>query len=290
MTPDSVDPHGGRDAGTGAGLFRMHPEGTASRGSRVLGGVLLVATIAFLFVALVASPADTESENAMGDLVRIMYVHVPAAIGCYVAFLVTAIGSIGYLWKKTEGWDLLAAASAEVGVVYTALTLVTGSIWGYIAWGTWWEWDARLTSTLVMFLVYIGYLALRSAIVDPIVRAKRSAIVGVIAFLNVPIVHYSVEWWRSLHQDATISRFDPTIDGMKLFALLFGMLLGIGIYVWLMIHRFRMQFAAARVEARGLDYALAERRAEAGPAGFAPPGRATDTEADASATTEETVR
>ena len=267
MTPEPVDPSGGRETGTGAGLFRSHPEGTGSRGSRILGTVILLATAAFLFVALVASPADTDSENEMGDLVRIMYVHVPVAVACYAAFFVTAVGSIGYLWKRTEGWDLLAAASAEIGVVFTALTLVTGSIWGHIAWGTWWEWDARLTSTLVMFLVYIGYLALRSAIVDPVVRAKRSAIVGVVAFVNVPIVHYSVEWWRSLHQDPTISRFDPTIDGLKLFALMFGMVLGILVFLWLLVHRFRMQYAAARLEARGLDLALAERRAEAGPTG-----------------------
>ena len=263
MSPDNVDPRGGRDPGTGAGLFRMHPDGTASRGSRILGIVVLLASAAFLFVALVASPPDDQSENAMGDLVRIMYLHVPAAVACYLAFFVTAVGSIGYLRKRTEGWDLLAAASAEVGVVFTALTLVTGSIWGHIAWGSWWEWDARLTSTLVMFLVYIGYLALRSAILDPVVRAKRAAIVGVVAFVNVPIVHYSVDWWRSLHQGPTISRFDPTIDGLKLFALMFGMLLGIAVYVWLMIHRFRMQYAAAHLEARGLDLALAERRAEA---------------------------
>lgn len=272
MSPDTVDPLGGRAPAPGSGLMRLHPDGTASRGSRIFGIVLVVASLAFLFVALVASPADTESENAMGDMVRIMYVHVPSAIACYTAFMVTAVGSIGYLWKKTEGWDLLAAASAEVGVVFTALTLVTGSIWGHIAWGTWWEWDARLTSTLVMFLVYIGYLALRSAIVDPIVRAKRSAIVGVVAIVNIPIVHFSVNWWRSIHQDSTISRFDPTIDGGKLFALMFGMVLGLAIYVWLMIHRFRMQYVAARIEVRGLDLALVERRAEADAPGRAEPG------------------
>lgn len=274
MSPDTVDPLGGRAPDNGSGLLHLHPDGTASRGSRIFGILLLVATAAFLFVALVASPADTESENAMGDMVRIMYVHVPSAVACYTAFMVTAVGSIGYLWKRTEGWDLLAAASAEVGVVFTFLTLVTGSIWGHIAWGTWWEWDARLTSTLVMFLVYIGYLALRSAIVDPIVRAKRSAIVGVVAIVNIPIVHFSVNWWRSIHQDPTISRFDPTIDGGKLFALMFGMLLGIAIYVWLMIHRFRMQYVASRIEVRGLDLALVERRAEAEAPGLSTPGSA----------------
>lgn len=254
----------GHGAGRAAGFFRVHPEGTASRGSRTLGVVLAAASIAFLALALAISPADTGSENAMGEMVRIMYVHVPAANACYLAFLVTAVASVAYLWKRTEGWDVLAAASAEVGVVFTALTLATGSIWGKIAWGSWWEWDARLTSTLLMLIVYVGYLALRRAVLDPVVRAKRAAVVGLVAFVNVPIVHYSVQWWRSLHQQATVSRFDPTIDGLKLFTLLFGILLGVGLYVWLMIHRFRLQYVESRLEAQGLDVALAERRAEAG--------------------------
>ena len=266
MTPDPAASPVERDPGTAAGLLRVDPAGTGSRGSRVFGIVLLVATALFLADALFWSPPDSgpdASENAMGELVRIMYVHVPMAIGCYLAFLVTAVASAVYLWKRTEGWDMIAAASAEVGVVFTGLTLVTGSIWGQIAWGTWWEWDARLTSTLLMFVIYLGYLALRAAVLDPVVRAKRAAIVGLIAFVNVPIVHFSVNWWRSLHQDATISRFDPTIDGPKLFALMFGMVLAVGIYVWFMIHRFRVQYMAAQLEAKGLDLAIAERRAEA---------------------------
>ncbi len=265
MNTHTSGPREGR-TGTGARVLRVHPDGTASPGSRTFGLVLIVALVAFGAFALVLSPADSgaqASENEMGQLVRIMYVHVPVAIASYLAFLVTAVGSIAYLWKKTEGWDLLAAASAEVGVVFTGLTLATGSIWGHIAWGTWWEWDARLTSTLLLFVMYLGYLALRRAVLDPVVRAKRSAVVGLVAFVNVPIVHYSVDWWRSLHQTATISRFDPTIDGLKLFALLFGMVVVQALYVWLMIHRFRLQFAEARLESKGLDVALAERRAEA---------------------------
>jgi heme exporter protein C len=253
-------------AGSGTGLFRTHPHGTASRGSRLLGLVLIVAIVAFGAFALVFSPADAgsqASENAMGETVRIMYVHVPAAIAAYLSFLVTFVASAAYLWKRTEGWDALAVSSAEVGVVFTALTLVTGSIWGHIAWGTWWEWDARLTSTLLLFVLYLGYLALRRSIIDPAVRAKRAALLGLIAFANVPIVHYSVDWWRSLHQPATISRFDPTIDGLRLFSLMFGMVLVTAVYVWLMMHRFRLQHVEAQLEARGLDVALAERRAEA---------------------------
>ena len=246
---------------SGAGLLRLHPDGTASRGSRILGIVVLVGSVLFLYVALVASKPD-ESLDAMGQLVRIMYVHVPAAIACYLAFFVTAVASAMYLWKRTTGWDALAASSAEIGVVFTALTLLTGSIWGHTTWGTWWEWDPRLTSTALMFVLYIGYLALRRAIIDPTSRAKQSAVLGIIAFINVPIVHFSVDWWRSLHQTATVSSLDPQIDGLRLFALFYGMILALLLYVWLMIHRFRLEFAQQRLEARSLDFALEERRAE----------------------------
>jgi heme exporter protein C len=246
----------------GAGLLRLHPHGTASRGSRLLGIVIVLATAGFLFVALVASAPD-RSLDAQGELVRIMYVHVPAAIVCYLAFLITAVASAMELWKKTQGWDALAASSAEVGVIFTALTLITGSIWGHQTWGTWWEWDPRLTSTALMFVMYIGYIALRRAIVDPVSRAKQSAILGLIAFINVPIVHYSVDWWRSLHQDATVSTLDPQIDGLRLFALFYGMVLGLLVFVWLMMHRFRLEYAQLQLEAKGLDLALEERRAEA---------------------------
>jgi heme exporter protein C len=246
----------------GAGIWRPHPDGTASRASRVLGSVIVVAVVVFLWVALVASEPD-RSLDAQGELVRIMYVHVPAAVGCYLAFLVTAVASAMYLWKRTQGWDALAASSAEVGVVYTALTLITGSIWGHQTWGTWWEWDPRLTSTALMFVMYVAYVALRRAIVDPTSRAKQSAILGLIAFVNVPIVHYSVDWWRSLHQDATVSTLDPQIDGLRLFALMFGMVLGLLVFVWLMMHRFRLEYSQLQLEAKGLEVALEERRAEA---------------------------
>ncbi len=278
MTSAPAGPAVDRDPGPAAGRSRTHPEGTGSPGSRTYGIVVAVALLAFLAVALFISPADSgpqASETEMGELVRIMYVHVPVAIACYVAFLVTAVASAAYLWKRTEGWDVLAAASAEVGVVFTALTLATGSIWGHIAWGTWWEWDARLTSTLLLFVLYLGYLALRRAVLDPAVRAKRAAIAGLIAFANVPVVHYSVDWWRSVHQPATISRFDPTIDGLKLFALMFGMVVVLALYVWLMIHRFRLQYMEHRLESKGLDLALADRRAEAAADGAAVAGLST---------------
>jgi heme exporter protein C len=245
-----------------SGLLRPHPDGTGSTGSRIFGTVLLVAIALFLALALVWSPTDSGA-NGMGEAVRIMYVHVPVAVACYTAFFITALASAMYLWKRTEGWDALAAASVEVGVVFTALTLATGSIWGHVTWGTWWEWDPRLTSTAVMFVMYLGYLALRSAVVDPAARARRAAVLGLVAFVNVPIVHFSVTWWRSLHQGPTLLRADPSIDGLKLLSLMVGMVLALCVYGWLMVHRFRLQHAEVVLESKGLDVALAERRAEA---------------------------
>ena len=270
MTPEppgSASNSSGATAPAGArGFWRIDPSGTASRGSRLIGAVALAGLAILLLFALVLSPSDAgpnASVNEFGQMVRILYVHVPVAIVCFLAFAVTAFASAMVLWRKTEFWDLLAAASAEVGIVFTALTLVTGSLWGHVAWGTWWEWDARLTSTALLLVLFVGYLALRRAITDPTLRARRCAIAGLIAFVDVPIVHYSVDWWRSLHQPATITRFDPTIDGIELFTLMLGMVVFLVVYAWLMIHRFRLQFVQARVEDRGLDVALEERRADA---------------------------
>ncbi len=268
MTPD---PTGSKLAGNGtetatSGFWRIDPNGTASRASRVIGTIALVGLAVLALFALVLSPSDAgpnASVNEFGEMVRILYIHVPVAITCFLAFAITAFASAMVLWRKTEFWDLLAAASAEVGVVFTALTLITGSLWGHVAWGTWWEWDARLTSTALLLVLFVGYLALRRAITDPQVRARRCAIAGLIAFADVPIVHFSVDWWRSLHQPATITRFNPTIDGIELFTLMLGMVVFLVVYVWLMIHRFRLQYVQARLDDRGLDVALEERRAEA---------------------------
>jgi heme exporter protein C len=163
------------------------------------------------------SPADI----VQGNLVRIMYVHVPAAWLAYLAFGITLLGSIGYLVTKSLKWDRLAAASAEVGVYFTGLTLVLGMIWGKPIWGVWWTWDARLTLTAIMFFVYLGYLALRRATPDPVGRATRSAVLGIVGVVQIPLVHFSVVWWRTLHQPPSIIRPDgPQIrDPLMLTAL-----------------------------------------------------------------------
>ncbi len=234
------------------------PRGTGSRGSLVVGALALVGLAAVLLFGLVLSPEDEVQRNA----VRMLYVHVPVSTTAFLAFGVTALGSAVYLWKKSEFWDALAAASAEIGVVFTGLSLATGMLWGRPTWGVWWTWDARLTSTALLFVAFLGYLALRRLSTDPTVRAKRAAWAGLIAFVDVPIVHFSTVWWNTLHQGPTITKLEPTIGGMQLFTLMIGFVAFLLVYWWLMIHRFRLQWIENRLDDAGLQIALDERRAE----------------------------
>jgi len=174
-----------------------------------------------LLAGLVAGFGYAPPEAVQGNVQRIMYLHVPAVLTAYLAFGLVLLGSIGYLATRRAAWDRLAAAAAELGVLFTGLTIVSGSIWGKPTWGTWWTWDARLTSTAVLFLVYVGYLLLRNLIEDADARARYAAVVGIVGTLNIPIVHFSVKWWRALHQPSTIlgpepSPIDPAI-GLALF-------------------------------------------------------------------------
>ncbi len=169
-----------------------------------------------LILGLVVPP-----DAVQGNLQRIMYVHVPSAWLAYLSFVVTLVGSVAYLRTRRLRWDHFAGASAEVGVVFTGLALATGSIWGKPVWGVWWTWDARLVLTAVMFFVYLGYLALRRAIIEPDRRAARAAVYGIVAVAQIPLVHFSVVWWRGLHQPPTVLRpGDPQIDGPLLAALM----------------------------------------------------------------------
>lgn len=236
---------------------------TSSRATRTLGVLVLAGAASLLLFGLVLSPADA----VQGDSVRLMYVHVPSAWLAYLAFFVTAASGVLYLWKRTRSffWDRLAASSAEIGVVFTALAILTGMIWGRPTWGVFWTWDARLTSTAVLFIMYLGYLALRRLPAAPDVRAKRAAVVGLVGFVNVPIVHMSVLWWRTLHQEPTLARLDldPTIDGLMLFTLFLGLVTFTLLYVWLLVHRYHLHWLEDRLEDQGLERALAERHAEA---------------------------
>lgn len=235
------------------------PEHTGSRATRILGATTLAGFAALLLYGLVLSPADVQQREA----VRLMYIHVPVATLMFVGFGITAFASGMYLWKRSRWWDTVAVSSAEIGVIFTGLCLLTGSLWGRPSWGAYWVWDARLTSTALLFLLYIGYLTVRRLPADTDVRNRRSAYVALLAFVDVPIVHFSVSWWRSLHQDATITRIDPTIHGLMLFSLMLGFAVFSLLYAWLLIHRFRVAWLEDEVEEQGLEQAIEARRAEA---------------------------
>ena len=169
------------------------------------------------FMALVWAPTDA----VQGDVYRILYVHVPLAWLAYLAFVVVFLASIGWLWSHDPVFDAFAVASAEIGVLFTGLFLVAGSIWAKPTWGVWWTWEPRLITTAVMFVMYVGYLLLRGLSTDFSRRATRAAIFGVIAVIDVPIVHLSVLWANSLHQLPTVLRAggSPALDSAMLLAL-----------------------------------------------------------------------
>jgi heme exporter protein C len=242
---------------------------TASKGTRVLGALSLTGAVLLLLFGLAISGPDEVSAGPVGqgEYVRIMYVHVPTAIVAFTAFFVTVAGSLGYLVRRSEWWDLVAHASAEIGAVLLFVTLVTGALWGEPTWGTYWEWqDARLTTTAILFFLVLGYLAVRRLPMERDRRSRVAAVVGILLGPTTIVCHYATTWWRTLHQGPTITRLDPKIEGTMLLALMIGIGTYACIYAWLMLHRFRVLWLENRVEDRGLDLALAERRAEAAPA------------------------
>lgn len=164
--------------------------------TKVLGAAAGIGIVSTLWMGLVFAPQD----RLMGDVQRIMYVHVPAAWSGFLAFVVVFVASIAYLMKRDERLDHLAHAAAEAGVVLIGLAIALGAIWGKPTWGVWWTWDPRLTASAVLLAIYLGYLALRGMTDDPERRARWCAAVGIIGFLDVPIVYLSVLWWRTLHQ------------------------------------------------------------------------------------------
>jgi heme exporter protein C len=208
---------------------------------RVLMSLAAVAVAVGLWFALTAPP-----DALQGEYARLLGIHPPSMWVAFLAFGVTALGSVMWLIKKTDRWDRLASASVEVGVIFTAIGLFTGMVWGQAVWGTPWDWqDPRLMSTAVMFFVYLGYIALRNAIDDPYLRARRSAILGTIAFVQVPLVYFSVNLFRTLHQTQSIRPDGSTMPDEMLTAMLVNLAAFTLLYVALMAARIDV----AKVEA-----------------------------------------
>jgi heme exporter protein C len=182
-----------------------------------LGAACLILMLAGLYLGLVVAPTDYQQ----GDSYRIIFVHVPSAWMSLFIYMVMAIaGAIGLIWHIKLA-EIIAISSASIGASFTFIALVTGSIWGKPMWGTWWVWDARLTSELILLFLYLGVIALYNAVEDKRTAARATSILAIVGVVNIPIIHYSVEWWNTLHQGPTVTKFDaPSIDTSMLIPLL----------------------------------------------------------------------
>ena len=211
----------------------------------------LVAILLGLYFGIFDSPADYQQ----GETVRIMYVHVPAAWMALFAYTVMALASGSFLIWKHPLADLSAQAVAPIGAGFTAIALVTGALWGQPMWGTWWVWDARLTSVLILFFLYLGYMALVNGFDDPERGSRMGAILALVGFVNVPIIKFSVDWWNTLHQPASISRLDaPAIDTSMLIPLL---LMAIGFklfFISILILRIKIHLLKKRIRSIQLTH------------------------------------
>lgn len=207
---------------------------------RALGILAVIGLLAGLYAGFVYAPPDA----VQGEVQRIMYLHVPLILVSYLAFFVVFVTSILYLARRCERHDAIAHSSAEIGVLFTALAIAAGSIWGRPTWGTWWTWDARLTTTTILLLIFIGYLMLRALVDDPSRGATFSAVLGIIGFLDVPIIHMSVVWWRTLHQPASVLRPGPsTVAPDMQVALYTNLAAFVLLYAYFLVKRVRLEKA-----------------------------------------------
>lgn len=209
----------------------------AARWGVVVTGVALAGLAAVYVRALTFTPI----ERTQGPAQKIFYVHVPGAWAALVAFAVCGLLSLLYLVMRERKFDLMAAASAEVGTAFAIVMLTTGPLWGKPIWGTWWTWDARLTSTLFTFLLFVGYLVLRGALSDFDVRARFSAVLGVMALVLVPFIHVSVTWFRTLHPDPVVLKPEgPSLPSVMLVTLLSSVVVFTVLYVGLVTQRYAL--------------------------------------------------
>jgi heme exporter protein C len=245
--------------------------------SRWTGIAALVTTGLTVWLGLWVTPPA----KVQGTQVRLLYIHPPVAwVALYCAFGLAALSSVLYLWRRTRSlfWDRLGASAVEVGVVFTALTLVTGSLWGRPTWGVWWTWTARLTSTALLLVLFLGYLALRRVPADPHVRARRCAVAALVAFVDVPLVTFSVDWWQTLHQRGTVLNPGLTlkVHGSMAWTMGLGFVAMTLVFVWMVLVRYRVEVLRDLVGDEELEISLSERWSEgsAAPvgAGLAPLG------------------
>ncbi|MCF7808548.1 MAG: cytochrome c biogenesis protein [Candidatus Marinimicrobia bacterium] len=202
--------------------------------------ILLLAFLTSIFLIFAWVPPIKASNPAEQIAQRIFYYHVPSAWIGFLAFFVVFIGSIAYLWKRERKYELLSVASAEIGVLFITLVLLTGPVWAKPVWGIWWTWDARLTSSLVLWLIYVAYLMLRRYLPDGNKRANLSAVVGIIGFIDVPIVYYSIRWWETQHPKAVMASSEGGLAAPMFFVFMFSLAAFTLLYVYFMRVRYKL--------------------------------------------------
>ena len=198
-------------------------------------GLSFVLMVAALYLVFIYVPTEKE----MGIVQRIFYFHVPLAWVAFLAFFIVFLGSVLYLWKRESKWDVLANSSAEVGIVFTTLFLITGSIWAKPIWGVWWSWDSRLTSALILWLIYIAYIIVRSFATEESRGARFAAVVGIVGFIDVPITALAITLWRTQHPGPTI--FQGSLSPPMMLTLLVCLVAFTILYCLLLIQRVSMK-------------------------------------------------
>jgi heme exporter protein C len=214
-----------------------------------LGILTMVAIAASLY--LVFFEAREADAGMGGQLQRIFYFHVPSAWAAYLAFAIVFLSSVAFLRTGARRWDLLAHSAAEIGVLFTTLVLISGPIWARPVWGAWWVWDARLTSALVMWLTYVGYLLLRGLVLEPARAGRLAAVAGIVGFVNVPIVHFSVQWWRTQHPSGpTIANLESSsgLGTPELIAFFVSLAAFTLLFAWLLAVRVRLGRTSDRID------------------------------------------
>jgi len=235
-----------RKAGAGVHFF-ANPARFLRFARRIYSWTALIA-VACIVAALVLGLAVVPADYRQGDAYRIIFIHVPASWMALMIYVIMAVASAaGFIWRHPLA-DLAAKSSAPIGACFTFISLVTGALWGEPMWGTWWVWDARVTSMLVLLFLYLGYIALHSAYDDPTKGARAAAILALVGVINVPIIKFSVDYWNTLHQPATISKFNrPSMDASMITPLLLMVAGFIAFYLVVLIIRLRSEIAARRI-------------------------------------------
>lgn len=238
-----------RTAALGSSYWPRLAGSLGQRVALVLGALTGILMLVAVIMALRVPP-----DTVTGDLIRILYFHVPSAWLAFLSFGVVALASLVYLWKRDRRWDVIALSSAEFGVIMTTLTLVSGSLWGYKAWGAWWVWDARLTLTLVMWLVYVGYLMIRAYVGADEQRARYAAVIGIVGALDIPLIHFAVEWWRGQHPTAMVITSDgPKLAGSLFPPLMVSLLAFTLLYLFVMVVRMRLEQQRDQLTAQQME-------------------------------------